>query len=164
MLSSFNAKDLVTRNELLDVNAYIVDDILTKVDRASMVNSLEVRVPLLDHELVELAFRIPSNMKLKKAEGKYIFKKALESYLPNNILYRKKQGFGVPLSKWFNNDLNSYIKDELLINNGILSDYFNPKSIEKIIEDHGLGKRDFSSQIWAFLFFQLWYRKWKLTK
>jgi asparagine synthase (glutamine-hydrolysing) len=164
MLNSYNTKDLVTRNELLDVNAYMVDDILTKVDRASMANSLEVRVPILDHEFVELAFKIPSTMKLKNSEGKFIFKKALEPILPKDILYRKKQGFAVPLTKWFNTDLNSYVKNELLNNSGILFDYFKPKSIAKIIEDHRLGRRDFSEQIWALLFFQLWYKKMGLSK
>jgi len=164
MLNSYNTKDSVTRNELLDVNTYMVDDILTKVDRASMANSLEVRVPLLDHEFVELAFKIPSTMKLKHAEGKYIFKKAFESHLPKDLLYRKKHGFAVPLAKWFNSDLSSYVKEELLNNNSLLLEYLNPKLIAKIIEDHSIGKRDFSSQIWALLFFQLWYKKWRLSK
>ena len=162
MLNSYKSKDLVTRNELLDVNTYLVDDILTKVDRASMANSLEVRVPLLDHEFLELAFKIPSTMKLRNAEGKYIFKKALEYRLPKDILYRKKQGFAVPLAKWFNTDLNSHVKEELLNPRGLLFEYFNRKSISKIIEDHSLGKRDFSAQIWALLFFQLWYKKFTL--
>lgn len=164
LLKSYGAQDLVTRNELLDISTYLVDDILTKVDRVSMANSLEVRVPLLDHEFIELAFKIPSTMKLKNTEGKYIFKKALASNLPEDILYRKKQGFGVPLTKWFNKDLNSYIKQELLDNRGILFDYINPKAITKIIKAHSLGQRDFSSQIWALLSFQLWYKKWRLSK
>lgn len=164
MLKSYNNKDIVAKNELLDINTFMVDDILTKVDRVSMANSLEVRVPLLDHDFLELAFKIPSTMKLKNGEGKYIFKKSLKPNLPKDILYRKKQGFGVPLSKWFNNDLNSYIKDELINNNGLLSNYFKPNTIAKIIEEHSHGKREFSTQIWALLFFQLWYKKWKLSK
>jgi asparagine synthase (glutamine-hydrolysing) len=162
MLESYKYKENVIRNELLDINTFLVDDILTKVDRVSMVNSLEVRVPLLDHEFIELAFSIPSALKVKKGEGKYIFKKSLKPNLPKEILYRKKQGFGVPLTQWFNNDLNAYIKEELLNNRGILSDYLNPKSISKIIDTHRFGRRDFSSQIWALLFFQIWYKKWKL--
>ena len=161
MLNSYCIKDLVTRNQLLDINTYMVDDILTKVDRASMTNSLEVRVPLLDHEFVELTFKIPSSMKLINTEGKFIFKKALEVHLPKEILYRKKQGFAIPLTTWFNKDLNTYVKDELLCHEGMPFDYFDPKSIAKIVNDHSLGKRDFSSQIWSLLFFKLWYKKWR---
>ena len=160
IFNSYGSNDLVTGNELLDINSYLVEDILTKVDRASMANSLEVRVPILDHEFVELAFKIPAAIKLKNSEGKYIFKKALESILPKDILYREKHGFSVPLTKWFNGELNTYIKDELLNNNGILYEYLKPDYITKIIEDHSRAKRDFSKQIWTLLFFHLWYKKW----
>ena len=159
MLNSYNTGDFVTNYELLDINAYLVDDILTKVDRASMANSLEVRVPLLDHEFIELAFQIPSELKLKNGEGKYIFKKSLESSLPSEIMYRKKQGFAVPLKKWFRNDLNTMIHDELLTNNSPILNFVNKKSIENIITNNNRGMRDFSAQIWTLLFFHQWLKQ-----
>ncbi len=161
MLEEYNTTDLITKNELLDVNTYLIDDILTKVDRASMANSLEVRVPLLDHEMIELAFQIPSSMKIKNFEGKYILKKALEHSLPKNLLYRKKQGFAVPLNKWFQGDLQSYIMEELSSKNNLMNDYLNKKTVNKIIDNHILAKRDFSEQIWSILFFNVWYKKLK---
>ncbi len=156
MIDSYKTNDFVTNYELLDINAYMVDDILTKVDRASMANSLEVRVPLLDHEFIELAFQIPSSLKLKNGEGKYIFKKSLESSLPSEIMYRKKQGFAVPLKKWFRNDLNTMIHDELLTSNSLILNFINKKSIENILTNSNRGKRDFSAQIWTLLFFHQW--------
>ena len=90
-----------------DFKTYLPGDILTKVDRASMANSLEVRVPLLDHTLVEWAARLPSDLKLHGREGKYVFKDALEPYVSKEILYRPKQGFAVPLATWFRGPLRA---------------------------------------------------------
>ena len=159
MLNSYVSKDRITRYQLLDINAYMVDDILTKVDRASMANSIEARVPLLDHEFVELAFKIPTTFKIKNDEGKYIFKKALENRLPKEILYRKKQGFAIPLSKWFNKDLSAYLADELLSDNSTFTSYFNKKSIQELIDNHRKEKRDFSAKLWTLLFFKRWLEK-----
>ena len=103
--------DNVTNMQYLDLQTYMVDDILTKVDRASMMNSLEVRVPLLDHKFAELTFKIPRNLKLRGSEQKYILKKTMAPMLPESILNHPKQGFGVPLSIWFKDDLKEYIDD-----------------------------------------------------
>lgn len=167
--SSFNAKtklldemqtgDTVAKFQLLDLKTYMVDDILTKVDRASMASSIEARVPLLDHEFVELAFQIPTRFKLSDNQGKLIFKKALEDRLPNDILYRKKKGFSVPLTKWFNSDLNQLIHDELLNNNSPIQKYIKRDAINDFVKNHSKGKRDFSSQIWAMLYFNQWYKR-----
>ncbi|MES2678875.1 MAG: asparagine synthase (glutamine-hydrolyzing) [Bacteroidota bacterium] len=159
MLNSYKSGDFVTDCELLDVHAYMVDDILTKVDRASMANSLEVRVPLLDHELVEMAFKIPSKFKLKEGEGKYIFKKSLERELPHEILYRKKQGFALPLSKWFKNDLDNYVKSQLLDKNNLIYNFIDAGAVKNVIAVHAKGQRDFSAQIWTILFFSEWLKK-----
>src|SRR5258708_28628054 len=93
--------DPLTRIQYVDMKTYLTDDILAKVDRASMAVSLEVRAPLLDHRLMETAARIPSELKLKDGVGKYIFKKAMEDVLPKDIIYRKKQGFAFALANWF---------------------------------------------------------------
>ena len=97
--------DLLSRIQYVDIKTYLTDDILTKVDRASMAVSLEVRCPLLDHKVMELAASMPSSLKLRGRIGKYIFKKALESRLPTEIIYRNKMGFAVPLGEWFRTSL-----------------------------------------------------------
>jgi asparagine synthase (glutamine-hydrolysing) len=159
MLNQYKSTDYLTDCELLDINNYMVDDILTKVDRASMKNSLEVRVPLLDHELIELAFRIPSKFKLHNGEGKYILKKSLENELPNEILYRKKQGFALPLAKWFKKDLTKYVNEELLNKNNLIYNFLNIQAVKHTLDLNAKGQRDFSGQIWTILFFSEWLKK-----
>lgn len=148
--------DFVTNLQNLDIQSYLVDDILTKVDRASMLNSLEVRVPLLDHTFAELSFKIPWNLKLKGKEQKYILKQAMSPYLPKNILNHQKQGFSVPLSIWFKDDLKTYVNDTLLSQNPLLSSYLDKNYVRKIVENNSSGMRDFSTRIWSLLFFEEW--------
>jgi asparagine synthase (glutamine-hydrolysing) len=155
LLKSFNG-DFISKMQQLDMNTYLVDDILTKVDRASMSNSLEVRVPLLDHKLVELSARIPSNFKITNNGQKIIFKNAFKQMLPPEIFTHKKQGFTVPVSMWFRENLKDYVGDTLLSNNTKLSMYFNPKEIEKIVNNHNKGMRDYSAKIWSLLFLEEW--------
>lgn len=156
LLKKSVSADFVSNMQFLDLKTYMVDGILTKVDRASMMNSLEVRVPLLDHKFAELTFRIPSGLKFHGKEQKYIFKKAMEPYLPGNILNHPKQGFSVPLSSWFRDDLNEYISDTLLSGNPSLSTYLNKKYIKKVIDENTAGERDSSTRLWSLLFFEEW--------
>jgi asparagine synthase (glutamine-hydrolysing) len=128
--------DYLSKIQYADTKTYLAEDILTKVDRASMLNSLETRAPLLDHELVELAARIPSAMKIKKNETKYMLKKAMSGILPDEILYRKKMGFGVPLVHWFKKDLNGYAREVLLSGQARERGLFNPGYIEGMLEVH----------------------------
>jgi asparagine synthase (glutamine-hydrolysing) len=146
--------DHLSRLQYLDMKTYLVDDILVKVDRASMANSLEVRSPLLDHVLMELIARMPSSLKLKGGTGKYIFKKSLESVLPQEILTRPKQGFAVPLAQWFRGDLRQAAGDVLLRPDpmGIL----DSKGIEMLWSKHQSGLRDFSTPLWTLFMFRLW--------
>lgn len=159
-LEVFNrhAKDAQTDNPLsliqyLDIKTYLPGDILTKVDRASMAHSLEVRVPLLDHELVDWIATLPSNFKLKGSEGKYIFKKSLEGQLPNDILYRPKMGFGVPLGSWFKNELKEKIKESVLSDQMLDSGYFEQSYLETLVKDHQSGLRDYSAPLWTLMMF-----------
>ncbi len=152
--------DYLTRIQHVDTKTYLAEDILTKVDRASMLCSLETRAPLLDHEVVELAARIPSTMKLKNSETKYILKKAMEGYLPDEILYRRKMGFGVPLVHWFKKDLTSYARDILLSQEARQRGIFNPSSVDALLLDHQKKGRDLSARIWALLFFEHWCQNW----
>ncbi len=151
-----DSSDFLFNMQKLDMQKYMVDDILTKVDRASMQNSLEVRVPILDHEFAELACTIPSALKLKGNSKKYIFKKAMQNHLPQSILSHKKQGFSVPLKYWFKEDLKEYVNDRLSNTRGPLYDYLNPGYVSGIIDEHHKGMRDFSRKIWSLIFLDQW--------
>jgi asparagine synthase (glutamine-hydrolysing) len=146
--------DHLSRLQYLDIKTYLVEDILVKVDRASMANSLEVRCPILDHKFMELVTRIPSSLKLKGVRGKYIFKKALSSLLPRDVLMRQKQGFAVPLAIWFRNELKELSADLLLSDDplGILE----PLAVRKLWDRHQSGHSDFSTALWMILMYRLW--------
>ncbi len=146
--------DPLSMIQYLDMKTYMVGDILTKVDRASMAHSLEVRVPLLDHQFVEWVSGIPSSYKLRGQEGKYILKKSLEPHLPNDVLYRPKMGFGVPIGKWFRGPLKDRLKANLV--EGGLADtgLFNHRYLEKMVSDHQSGRREYSAPLWSLLMFQ----------
>jgi asparagine synthase (glutamine-hydrolysing) len=148
--------DLLSKIQYVDIKTYLTDDILTKVDRASMAVSLEVRAPMLDHKFLELAAAIPSSLKLHNGTGKYILKKALEPVLPANILYRHKQGFAVPLDLWFRNELKDMAHHVILeTEDGILDNRF----LKGIWDQHQRGTYDRSALLWSTLMF----RKWQQT-
>lgn len=151
--------DFLSRMQGLDMKTYLVDDILTKVDRVSMINSLEIRVPILDHKFAELSYKIPSNLKLNGNDKKYIFKKALSKYLPRDIINHRKHGFSIPLKYWFRNDLKEYINDDLTSSSSKISEYFNRNAIISTIKNHEKGMRDYSSKIWSLLFLNEWLRQ-----
>lgn len=152
--------DYLSKIQYLDTKTYLAEDILTKVDRASMLNSLETRAPLLDHEVVELAARIPPELKIKNGETKYILKRAMKGVLPEGILGRKKMGFGVPLVHWFKKDLVDYAREVLLSKEARERGIFNHGYIETMLENHKKRGRDLSAKIWALLFFEHWSRNW----
>ena len=140
--------------QYMDMKTYLVGDILTKVDRASMAHSLEVRVPLLDHKFVEWISGLPPQMKLKGTEGKYIFKKSLEPYLSQDILYRKKMGFGVPLASWFRGPLKEKVNTAILGEKLASTGMFNQKYLKHLVDQHQSGVRDYSAPIWSLLMFE----------
>jgi asparagine synthase (glutamine-hydrolysing) len=146
--------DHLSRLQYLDMKTYLVDDILVKVDRASMANSLEVRCPILDHKFMELVARIPSALKLKDGQGKYIFKKALGSLLPKDVLTRRKQGFGVPLAAWFRGELKQLAGD-LLLGQDPLGVLQSPM-VGSLWQQHQSGLRDHSTALWTMLMYRLW--------
>jgi asparagine synthase (glutamine-hydrolysing) len=153
---SADVDDPLSRIQYVDVKTYLTDDILTKVDRASMANSLEVRSPLLDHRLMELAASMPSSLKLKGTTGKYIFKKVMEKYLPNDIIYRKKMGFGIPLADWFRNGIRDFARAHIVERH---DPYLSSSFVEKIWNQHQSGYRDRSTQLWNVLMFRLWFAR-----
>jgi asparagine synthase (glutamine-hydrolysing) len=136
-----------------------VGDILTKVDRASMAHGLEVRVPILDHKLVEWMAGLSPDFKLRGREGKYLFKKSLESRLPREILYRPKMGFAVPLAGWFRGPLRARVRESLLGPRMLDSGIFDSGFLQQIVEQHQSGRRNFSDPIWTLLMFEAFLRK-----
>ncbi|GGC97137.1 XrtA/PEP-CTERM system amidotransferase [Undibacterium terreum] len=150
--------DPLSMIQYLDFKTYLPGDILTKVDRASMAHSLEVRVPLLDHKFVEWVSGLPPSMKLKGSEGKYIFKKSLQPYLSDDILYRAKKGFSIPLADWFRGPLRAKVRESvlspLLLDTGI----FNENYLRHMVEQHESGLKDYSASLWSVLMFETFLR------
>lgn len=139
------------------LRTYLVDDILTKVDRMSMAVSLEVRVPLLDHRIVELAGRIPFDMKIRPdGTTKHILKSTMEHALPAGIFSQRKHGFSIPVHEWFRNELYSFAHDLLTSRSFADSGYFSKRYIEDMLSDHKRGRRDSGYQLWSLVCFQLW--------
>jgi asparagine synthase (glutamine-hydrolysing) len=165
-----DAKLLYNQIMYLDMKMYLENDILAKVDRASMANSLEVRVPLLNQVFLEHGLNLPFDLKLKphrlglnlgvNSTSKYLFKKTLEKYLPAEILQRKKKGFNMPVAKWFKGELRGLVEDtfseERIRSGGI----FNPTEIRQLVTDHFSGKRDNRKPLWTLLIFELWRERW----
>ena len=144
--------------QYIDMHTYLVGDINTKVDRASMAHSLEVREPLMDHELVEWAATLPSSMKLSGHNGKMVLKKAMEPALPQDVLYRPKMGFAVPLARWFRGPLRERIRAALLQGPMLDTGWFNPACIRQIVEQHESGASDHSTPIWCLLMYDAFVR------
>ena len=144
--------------QYLDLKTYLVGDINTKVDRASMAHALEVREPLMDHPLVEWLSSLPPDLKLRNGEGKYLLKKSLEPHLPSAILYRPKMGFAVPLARWFRGPLRQPVRDAVLGN--VLADtgWFNAMYLRRMVEDHQSGARDYSAPLWTLMMFESFLR------
>ncbi|MEL6922652.1 MAG: asparagine synthase (glutamine-hydrolyzing) [Bacteroidota bacterium] len=161
LLRQSNAEDAIFKAQELDMRTYMVDDILTKVDRASMLNSLEARVPLLDHKVAELSFKIPTALKLRGDCQKYIFKKAMAAYLPHEVLHHHKQGFTVPMKMWFRDSLQDYVQDRLGSRNNVLSDYLKMDKVHKVVQAHRKGMRDLNEKIWSLLFLDAWLQQYE---
>ncbi len=153
-----NAEDHLSRLLYLDIKTYLCDDILAKVDRASMAVSLEVRCPVLDHVFMEKAARVPSALKIVGREKKWIFKKALERLLPPEVLYRPKMGFAMPVEEWLRGDLRDFAAELLLESEGTRA-FFRREHVEKLWSKHQSGIRNHQSELWILMMFNLWHRK-----
>jgi asparagine synthase (glutamine-hydrolysing) len=152
--------DPVTRCQLRDLGSYLLDDILVKVDRMSMDNSLEVRVPLLDHKLIEFAFSLPLDLRLRQVGdslvGKYLLKRAAERFFPRSFLDRPKQGFGIPIQRWLKGPLQPIVRD--LLENGAdhLAPLIDPGSVRRVVRGFYTGQDESPAKVWALLSFRLW--------
>jgi len=144
--------------QYLDLKTYLVGDINTKVDRASMAHSLEVREPLMDHKLVEWLATLPSGLKIRGQEGKYLFKKAIEPQLPNDVLYRPKMGFSVPLARWFRGPLKERVRDAVLGERLADTGWFDRAYLQHLVQTHQDGSRDYSAPLWTLLMFEAFLR------
>ena len=153
------AKDPVDQMLYVDTKAYMVGDILTKVDRMSMATSLEVRVPILDHLFVEWATGLPAEWKLRGGQQKYILRKLADRVgVPHEALYRPKQGFALPLVHWIRHELKDLILSVLLEPRTLQRGYFNPEGVRRLLDEHFRGHRDHSGGIWRLLILELWHR------
>jgi asparagine synthase (glutamine-hydrolysing) len=144
--------------QYIDTHTYLVGDINTKVDRASMAHSLEVREPLMDHELVEWAATLPSALKLQGRNGKAFFKKAMEPRLPSDVLYRPKMGFAVPLARWFRGPLKARVRSALLQGPVLDGGWLNADVVRQLVTEHESGRHDHSTPLWSLLMFDAFLR------
>ena len=152
--------DLVDGANRSDIHTYLPDDLMVKVDVASMAHGLETRAPLLDHVLLEWAARLPADIKMKAGTTKALFKAAMAPYLPREILYRKKMGFGVPLERWFRHELRELAYDTLLDRRACERGIMRPGYVRRLLDEHGAGTRNHHTRLWALLMLELWFRSW----
>jgi asparagine synthase (glutamine-hydrolysing) len=153
-----DTEDPLALVQYLDMHTYLVGDINTKVDRASMAHSLEVREPLMDHELVEWAATLPSSFKLRGGNGKAFFKKAMEPRLPHEVLYRPKMGFSVPLKRWFRGPLRGRLRQALLDGALAQSGYLDTAVVRRLVDEHEAGSHDHAIPLWSLTMFDAFLR------
>jgi asparagine synthase (glutamine-hydrolysing) len=164
LLSPFFLDDRPTMESrlLADQATYLTDDILVKVDRNSMLNSLEVRVPFLDHRLVELANAIPMAQKIKDGQQKWVLKELLRNRAPSQITQRPKQGFAMPIRDWLRGNYRDMAEDLLLTRSNRSHDFVNVKKVKEVFLAHQRGTRDLSDRLWALMWFEQWFRTFRV--
>jgi asparagine synthase (glutamine-hydrolysing) len=154
------ADSLVTGANWADIHTYLPDDLMVKVDIASMAHGLESRSPLLDHVLMEWAAELPEKVKIAGGETKAVFKSAMEPHLPRELLYRPKMGFGCPVDHWFRNELKELAHDTLLSSSALQRGLFQADYVRLLLDEHCSLTRDHHTRLWALLMLELWYRMW----
>ena len=152
-----SARDFMTQLMMVDVQSYLPGDILTKVDRMSMAHSLEARVPLLDHEIAEFALSLPPSLKFRDGVGKWVLRRALGDRVPDGVFRRPKQGFDVPLRDWFRGPL-AHRLDALSDRSSAVYDFVEPRAVERVVQEHRVGRRDHARTIWRLVMFDQWSR------
>ena len=155
--SHVTSDDPLDQQEYVDIKSYLVDDILVKVDRMSMANSLEARVPFLDHRFVEFAATIPSHQRLHGKRTKHILKSALQHELPLKIIERGKEGFSIPIKNWIKNELKPMMLEALSEKNVKEKGYFDPQFVNRLVSEHLQGRENHSHRLWALMVFHMWH-------
>ncbi len=144
---------------LTDQMTYLPNDLLVKVDIASMANSLEARSPFLDHKLIEFAASLPENLKMNKFRNKYLLKKVAAKLVPPEVVYRRKMGFGVPVGSWFRGEMKDFVRGVLLSEKSLKRGIVKPEMMQKYVDEHTSGKFDHAFQIWSLLMLELWFQR-----
>lgn len=144
---------------LTDQMTYLPNDLLVKVDIATMANSLEARSPLLDHKVIEFAASLPADLKMRGLQTKSLLKKVAARLVPRDVVYRRKMGFGVPIGKWFRGEMKDFVKEILLSESSLKRGIIKPEIIQKYVSEHTEAERDHSFQLWTFLMMELWFQK-----
>ncbi|HEX8248703.1 MAG TPA: asparagine synthase (glutamine-hydrolyzing) [Pyrinomonadaceae bacterium] len=144
---------------LTDTMTYLPNDLLVKVDIASMANSLEARSPFLDHKVIEFAASLPEKIKLRGTETKYLLKKAASRVVPREVLYRRKMGFGIPVGYWLRNEMKDFMFETLLSEKSFSRGLFNPETIKKLVAQHVAEKQNHTYPLWTLLMLELWFRQ-----
>jgi len=152
--------DFLGATTFVDFMRYLPDDLLVKVDIASMAYSLECRAPFLDHKLVEFIGGIPTDLKMHGMTPKYLLRRAFADILPKEILSRSKMGFGVPIAEWFRGELKDYVRDILLDSTALGRGYFDPAYVQRLVEEHVSARWDHGYRLWSLLMFELWHREY----
>jgi asparagine synthase (glutamine-hydrolysing) len=144
---------------LSDLMTYLPNDLLVKVDIASMANSLEARAPFLDHKVIEFAASLPESLKMKRFKTKSLLKKVAARLVPPEVVYRRKMGFGVPVGKWFRGEMKDFVSDVLLSDTALGRDIIRPEAMTRYVREHTSGERDHQYQLWTLLMMELWFRR-----
>jgi asparagine synthase (glutamine-hydrolysing) len=155
-LHAFEAADPLWQQQFADIKTFLADDILFKVDRMSMANSLEARTPYLDYRVVEFVAGLPSHLKLRGLQTKYLLKQCMASKLPHEILTRPKEGFSIPMKNWLRQELRPLMQDVLSPSRLQREGLFNAAYVEKLQAEHLQGKANHSHQLWALMVFEIW--------
>ncbi|MDQ1589939.1 MAG: hypothetical protein QOG71_566 [Pyrinomonadaceae bacterium] len=154
-----NGAGLVDASLLADTMTYLPNDLLVKVDIASMAVSLEARSPFLDHHVIEFAASLPENLKLRGLTTKYLLKRVLAKLLPAENLSRRKMGFGVPIGHWLRGEMQKFLRDTLLSEKALGRGFFKPAAVKRMVELHTRGERDYAHQLWTLLMLELWFER-----
>ena len=154
-----NGSGILDATLLNDLMVYLPNDLLVKVDIASMANSLEARSPFLDHKVIEFAASLPENLKMRRFETKSLLKKVAARLVPKEVVYRRKMGFGVPVGKWFRGEMKDFVRSVLLSETSLNRGIIKRSMIEKYVSEHTNGERDHAFQIWTLLMLELWFQR-----
>jgi asparagine synthase (glutamine-hydrolysing) len=156
--ASANGIGVVDKTMFTDQQTYLPNDLLTKVDIATMAVSLEARSPFLDHKVIEFAASLPEELKLKGSETKSLLKRVAARVVPREVLYRRKMGFGVPVGKWMRGAMQPFVRETLLGAKSLGRGFFNSSTVERIVDQHSSGQKDHNQQLWTLLMLELWFQ------